>query len=72
MSIRQWHPGQLVVLWVAAVLIDVLIVLTLVIAEGPHTGRALFLARAALVTFLVIPFLMLIVTWRWFGGRARR
>lgn len=67
MAIRQWHPGQLVVLWVAAACVDGLIALAfMVLIDRPASPR---LPLTLATIFIVIPFVMLVVTWRWFGGR---
>jgi len=59
MAIRDWHPGQLGVLWVGGVGLDWMVCS---LNDSPQEN--------VLMTLIVgVP--LLIITWKWFGGRNR-
>jgi hypothetical protein len=72
MTIRKWHPGQLVVLWIAAVACewllwqfwDYLAALETISSFGFATALFVLVAIAAL------PVAMFVVTWKWFGAKG--
>ena len=69
MAIRDWHPGQLGVLWVGGAGVAWMCSW---IVQHQKSGRAgeggLFIASIGL---LAIPVALLIITWKWFGSRNR-
>ncbi len=62
LSIRQWHPGQLAVVYVGAAGAEYL----LVAIGGDPFGQALVVGQ---LLFLGIPIAVLVLTWKWFDGR---
>jgi len=72
MAVDDWHPGQLVVVWVGGLLAEFLLVgfASALIDSGKD-----FLDDAALLLFLLavaLPFVLLWITWQWFGARQKR
>ena len=73
MAIRDWHPGQLGVLWVGGAGVEwACYALGLWEANLPTlpTGAAVIVVLLALIN-VAIPIALLIVTWKWFGSRPR-
>jgi hypothetical protein len=68
MAVRDWHPGQLVIAWLAA-----LLSLPAAYLIGVVVGGVLGVDVLAGVLVLAVPLCafswMLIVSWRWFGSR---
>lgn len=62
MAIRDWHPGQLVVLWVGGLFTEWVIW---------GLGSSGELPSMFLAVFIGLPFALLAVTWIWFGGRRQ-
>ena len=69
MVIRDWHLGQLVVFWVGGLLLAGLFYS--IIENGPNSPNLLgvILILISGIGLLVVPAVLLIVTWKWFGGR---
>ena len=83
MAIRDWHPGQLAVLWAGGAGLEY-VVSTIISIHGPQglsftlvEGRAVHypssgaeIAYGILNLILVaLPTVLLVVTWKWFGSR---
>jgi cytochrome c biogenesis factor len=68
MGIRQWHPGKLVMLWLAA---GFLLYLALRASGHAYTNDQKDLAL--LLLLLAVPFAITVsvITWKWFGGREK-
>ena len=64
MAIRDWHPGQLGVLWVGGAGLE-----WVFYSLSEDIGTALNII--IVIGLIVIPLVLLIVTWKWFGGRPR-
>ena len=81
MAIRDWHPGQLGVLWVGGIALDAAVYQSL--STIPVTTRRIdppyinsqpvgdILLLFLSIMVFVIPLLLLILTWKWFGSRRR-
>jgi hypothetical protein len=67
MAIKDWHWGQLIVLWAGALLVEMFAAGMSVSLDrhGP-----LWVVQAAMI--YALPFVMLCITWVWFGARPRR
>jgi hypothetical protein len=61
MAIRHWHPGQVAVLWIGGLFAEFLF----------WALSSTFRFRLAMLAFWVTPFVLLAITWRWFGTRPR-
>lgn len=86
MNVKNWHPGQVVMLWVgAAILFFVLLVIssaaepstTISISPdgrrfGDPTAVQLFVFYLSTLLLFALPFVPVIITWRWFGARPLR
>jgi len=67
MAIKDWHGGQLVVLWGSGVVsgsIEFLVFYMVINEGGPD-----WIALIALAALLATPVVLLVVTWKWFGGK---
>ena len=81
MAIRDWHTGQLGVLWVGGIALDAAVYWSLsAIPVTTHpidppyinsqpVGDILLLLLSIMV--FVIPLILLILAWKWFGSRKR-
>ncbi len=74
MAIRDWHAGQLVVLWLGVILGSFFLVFLADLAiSGDFSNVSaveLILAMLLLGSPLIIA--GLVVTWKWFGGRPNK
>ncbi len=61
MAIREWHPGQLAVFWAGGLFAEFVLY-----AVGSEMQGMWILAA-----FVALPFVLLAVTWIWFGGRKK-
>lgn len=69
MAIRDWHGGQLVVIWAALVFANFVLFIAAYYIRGPVVGP--ILGVAFLVAFIGgIPW-GLVLTWKWFGSRKK-
>ena len=68
MNIRQWHPGKIVLVWVAAVL---LLLLAFRIA-GAYTNEKDITGWVIVILGLAGPVAGFVISWIWFGGRERK
>ena len=66
MAVRDWHPGQLAVLWIAGGVAEFFMFVFLSDTNSEAVRKAL------IYPFLVLPFVILGVTWVWFGSRPKR
>ena len=68
----NWHPGQVVLAWTGAALIEWLMWqwLTLLLDVPGPTMAATIVTFAVLFLVVAIPVSMFVVTWKWFGGRT--
>ena len=70
MAIRDWHLGQLVVFWVGGLLLAWLFYLIAKsIYDDPPNLLVEIVGLIFVIGLLVVPAALLIVTWKWFGGR---
>ncbi len=71
LAIKDWHGGQLVVLWVGAFLAAVIVVMVLYFAvpEGDPVWIVVWIVLAAILT---TPVVLLVITWKWFGSKRQR
>ncbi|HEX8696490.1 MAG TPA: hypothetical protein VF746_28990 [Longimicrobium sp.] len=64
MDVRDWHPGQLALLWVVAVFGEWLLIRSIL---RPH-----FVPNTLGYAVLwLIPIVLFVVTWRWFDARKQ-
>jgi hypothetical protein len=72
-AIRNWHPGQVVLLWIAAVLVEwpLWLWLTFIYSQSLILSTTGGTVIGLIVLLLVagIPIPLFVVTWKWFGGR---
>ena len=67
MAIRDWHVGQLCVLWVGGLLWEAV---GYSLADSTcYTVPCLIIGGIIVLGVLLIPPALLVVTWKWFGGR---
>jgi hypothetical protein len=65
-AIRDWHPGQLAVLWIGGFF-------AAWVAYQFNIGGSRSVKWVTAFAFLVaIPVGLLVITWKWFGGRRGR
>jgi hypothetical protein len=65
-AVRDWHPGQVAVIWIGGALAEWV---TLGLLRGGDLGDSA--APLLIVLFFAIPLAVLVVTWIWFGSRPR-
>jgi len=74
MAIRDWHSGQLVVLWVGGAFWEGVCYALGIFEENverlSHLG-VVIIGGLQLIS-IVIPMILLIVTWKWFGNRPHQ
>jgi len=66
MSIRDWHPGKLIILWAWGG-VAVALALTLFLLNPVQDAPALHLVELLFV--LLALFVLSGITWHWLGGR---
>jgi hypothetical protein len=67
MAVKDWHPGQLAVVWAAVGVVEFFSHFLLM-----HSGVPDVLGYATVtVLWLVLPLGLLAITWTWFSGRPR-
>jgi len=71
-TIRNWHPGQLVLVWIAAAIIEWLLWQMWAYLSTLETVSSFGFATALLVLCLLAatPVVMFVVTWKWFGRQS--
>ncbi len=70
MPFKDWHGGQLLILWSVAVFFGVIeFIAFFVIADEDGPAWILLLILAA---FLLTPIVLWVVTWKWFGSKRLR
>lgn len=60
MAVRDWHVGQVAVLWVVAAVVTA--------SAWPWIQ----VDPVALAVLLVVDVPVLVLTWRWFGGQPKK
>jgi hypothetical protein len=72
MALRNWHPGQLLVLWVGGVLLWVWFYWRegQILLGNPTLMELPMVLRGAV--FFGTPLALLVLTWVWFGARPAR
>jgi hypothetical protein len=78
MAIKDWHPGQLAILWLGGIAILVPLVAYIrevesqyiILFPGQEAPPEYGLMTAYLAAF-AIAVALLVITWWWFGGRSR-
>ena len=71
MAVRNWHPGKLGLCWVVGI---VLIWMSFnIIGEGgiPKSEAERYFNVTVLVTLLLTPIALFVLTWKWFSGREK-
>ncbi len=71
MAIKDWHGGQLVVLWVGAFLAAVIAVMVIYFAV-PEDDPPWMIVGIVLAAILATPGVLLVITWKWFAGKRQR
>lgn len=68
MAIRAWNVGQLAVVWVGGLFADFLLWMFMYHLNTEGNPWGIVLA----VVVVAVPFVLLGITWMWFGGRSPR
>ena len=68
MAIKDWHPGQLVIIWISGLSLGGVVFGLGQITSTEYENLGIAIALAAV---LGTPIALLVVTWKWFGGRPR-
>ncbi len=74
MAIKDWHGGQLVILWVGAFLavaIALMVVYFVGTFSDPVGIARIVILSIVLAAILATPVVLLVITWKWFGGKRQ-
>ncbi len=74
MAIKDWHGGQLVILWVGAFLAAAIALMALYFVgtfSDPVGIAWIVIASIVLPAILATPVVLLVITWKWFGGKRQ-
>jgi hypothetical protein len=66
MSIRKWHPGKLVILWIWGGTIAGLLLTAFMTRPVPSSPITHLIE---LLTIVLILFVLTIITWLWLSGK---
>jgi hypothetical protein len=72
MAIRDWHPGQLVIVWIVIVAIDWALYQFFMTASLPQNRSDTYYTLVNVGAMLVLaipPLLGLVWTWKWLDAR---
>ncbi len=70
LAIKDWHGGQLVVLWVGAFL--ACCIAAMVLYFSVPEGDPPWIVWIVLAAILATPIVLLVITWKWFAGKRQR
>ena len=72
MGLKQWHWGKILMLWIATPIAMIAVGLAAEYVGGVFTGDPILAIHVLTLTFSVVPlFAMVVVTWKWLGGKDR-
>ena len=69
MAVKDWHPGQLVIFWIAMTLLWGVFLMGLIAVA--QSGPEVVAGVGLIVVTSIIAGLALATTWKWFEGRKK-